>query len=587
MKQFFTFFTASCLGTLVALGLIVLVFFGIGASSMSQQNKIDSGSFLTLDLNRAIPERTKNVNESGFNFDQPEAVGIHDISALIRKAKDDSRIKGILLYSSGLSASISDCYNLLDALKAFKEGDKPLYAYGDFYSQADYLISSVADTIVLNPKGSVDVKGFRTITPYYKDMFDKLGIEMNVFYAGEFKGGSEPFRRTEMSEKNRYQTKVFLDELYQNFLTELSDNRNVDRSDLHEGIKSIHYRYAENAQADKLVDLLQYKDEFHDLVRARFDIKPKRKLKTIDIESYREKAGLPKSGSSKNKIAVVYAEGEILYNNEDNGIISEKKYIPLLRKVRLDENVKALVLRVDSPGGNGYSSEQIWHSIEQFKEDSIPVIASYGNYAASGGYYISCGADKIISEPNTLTGSIGVFGIFPNFNGLLEEKLGIHHDTVQTTDYAAAFSTVLDLRKGEQEVIQESIERMYEQFLGRVAEGRGMTTEAVHEVAKGRVWTGTQAVEKGLVDELGYLEDAINEAAAMAGLEDYKIVEYPRIKENEFMKAVKQIAKSQDASLSTPALNSLEKHWLTKYTSFRNLVDNPHPQMRIPWELKF
>ncbi len=587
MKQFFKFFTASCLGTLAALGLIAGVFALIGMSNVASKNKVAKGSLLTLDLNRVIPEKSKNV-DSNISFTDAEktAVGIHDIKALIKHAINDENIQGLVIYSSGMTAELSDCYNLLTSLKEFKASDKPIYMYGDFLSQADYMLGSIADTVAVNINGYLDIRGFKAMYPFYKDMLDKLGIEMNVFYAGEFKGGSEPYRLNKMSDENRFQTREFLDDLYLEFINKIAENRSLDPVAFREGVTNLSFMYPEDALENKLIDIISYKDDFKQMLKDRFNIDEKKKLATIDIASYYDKTYLKKSGSGKDKIAVVYAEGEIQFNNEGNGVISEVKYVPLLNKIRKDKNVKAVVLRVNSPGGNSYSSEQIWECIEDFKEDNIPVIASYGNYAASGGYYISCNAQTIVSEPNTLTGSIGVFSLFPNVTELFEEKLGIHFDTVKTSKYAVSFSPYFELRDDEEAIMIESTKRLYKQFLQRVAKGRNMDVDQVDKIARGRVWTGKQALENGLVDKIGTLEDAIEIAASLAGLENYRLVEYPKIKENQFVKFVQQVMSSQDVSMPMSNLGTIEKEWLSKYLKLRTMMENKQPQMSLPFELK-
>ncbi len=587
MKQFFKFFTASCLGTLAALSLIVGVFALIGVSNVASKNKVAKGSLLRLDLNRVIPEKSKNVDSNNsFTNAEKTAVGIHDIKALIEHAITDKNIDGLVIYSSGMSADLSDCYNLLASLDSFKISDKPIYMYGDFLSQADYIIGSIADTIVINPNGYMDIRGFKALYPFYKDMLDKLGIEMNVFYAGEFKGGSEPYRLNEMSEENRLQTRAFLDDLYKEFIQKIAANRDINETEFRNGINALSFMYPEDALDKNLIDIIDYKDDFKQMLRERFDIKKTSKLKTIDIASYYSKTNIRKSSKSKDKIAVVYAEGEIQFNNKGNGVISEVKYVPLLNKIRKDKNVKAVVLRVNSPGGNSYSSEQIWECIEDFKEDSIPVIASYGNYAASGGYYISCNAETIVSEPNTLTGSIGVFSLFPNVTELFEEKLGIHFDTVKTSKYAVSFSPYFDLREDEEAIMIESTKRLYRQFLQRVADGRNMDIDQVDKIARGRVWTGRQALANGLVDKLGSLDDAISIAAASAGLDDYRLVEYPKIEENQFVKFVQGIMSEQEVAMPMSKLNSIETEWLNKYLKLRTIMENKQPQMSLPFELK-
>lgn len=560
----------------------------IGSASIAKQSKMPSNAILKLDLNRSIPERTHNVAQNFFDTEAKEAIGMHDLNGLIKKASEDASIKALSIHSSGLSANLSTCYNLLEGLKAFKESGKPILAYGDFFSQTDYMLASVADTIALNPQGYLDIRGFRVMYSYYKDMMEKLGIEMNIFYAGEFKSATEPYRRNDMSEQNRLQSRALIEELYDQYLEEISQNRNLDITALDKEVNALGFRYPEWALEKDMVDLLIYQEEYNDLIRSKIGVEEKKKINFIDIEKYKAKAGLPSKGKSKNKIAVVYTEGTIEYNNKQNGLISEVTFVPILEKLKHKKDIKAVVLRVNSPGGNSYSSDQIWKGIETLKEDSIPVVASFGNYAASGGYYIACNADAIVSEPSSLTGSIGVYSMFPDASRLFNEKLGIHFDTVKTNPYSISFSPMYDLRADEEALMQESTIKIYDLFLDRVSEGRKMDKAAVDKIARGRVWTGSQAVENGLVDDLGSLQDAISLAAEMAGIgDDYRRDEYPKIKENEFMKVAKQLMAGQESSLSISKMSGLEAEWFEQYQSLKKIMENNQPQMRLPLDVKY
>ncbi len=587
MKQFFKFFTASCLGTLTALFLLLIIGVIIGSSSMYNQKKIANSNILTIDLNRIIPEKSNNLQRDAFDLDNTPSLGVQDIKRLLKKAETDEKISTLVVHSSGMSVGIAKANIIYEALKEFKSSGKSIYAYGDYYSQSDYLIACMADSIYLNPTGNIDLRGFRASYMFFKDMLDRIGVEMNVFYAGEFKSGSEPYRRNDMSEENRFQTSVFLKDLYDQFLTSIMDMRPQTTPTLVNDINTFKFQHPEDALDGKIIDVIGYVDQFETMLKQKLNVKDKKKLPYLTIDAYRDKTGMPSKGRAKDKIAVVYAEGAIEYKNKNNGVTSEIKFVPMLEKLRHQKNLKAVVLRVDSPGGSAHSSEQIWRAIERLKEDSIPVVASYGSYAASGGYYISCGADSIISDPNSLTGSIGVYSIFPNMRRLFNNKLGIHFDTVKSAKYAITMSPYFDLREDEKAIFKKNTEEIYELFLKRVSDGRNMTRDEVHEVARGRVWTGRQALEIGLVDKLGGLEEAIETAARMANIDDYKIIEYPKIVESEFTKLIRELTKDQNVSIGTTEMTKLEKEILTNYYNVKNIMADPKPQMRLPIRLDY
>lgn len=587
MGKFFKWVTASCLGTLLALAALVGILAIVGGVMSNKDKKVSSGTFLTLDLNRSMPELTDNVEQGqSFDFDQKKALGLHDIRRVLKKADSDVNIKGLILKAS----MVGDIGNaktstLIKYLKEFKEtSGKPIYAYGDYIGQSEYLMMSVADSVFLNPQGVVDMRGFSRVIPFYKELFEKLGIEWNVFYAGDFKSATEPYLRTSMSENSKTQTREYLTDMEKLYFDSLSINRPVNANDLQDAQDVYGIRYAEDAQSYKLVDDLKYWEEFVDICKASAKIESDKKISLVDITDYFVKSGMKSKKRGKDKIAVVFAEGVIEYQTEGPGNISEVDYHETFNTIEGKEDIKAVVLRVNSPGGNAYSSEQIWHRIERIKASGIPVVASYGNYAASGGYYISCNADTIVAQPNTLTGSIGVFGMFPDASKLLNEKLGVRFDTVKTSPYAVAVTPFYKLRDDENAIMEGSIDKMYDLFLTRVSEGRGMSKDAVHEVAQGRVWSGLAASQNGLVDVLGDLDDAIAIAAEMADLgDDYGIKQYPYIEEDFVTKFITQMNSQAKIFTKVTPVSKLEKELLDQYKMLKQVMQYQEPQLLMPF----
>lgn len=585
MKQFFKFFTASCLGTVAALGLIILFFAAYGGIMASQKPTISKKTVLKLDLQGAIPEMTDNV-ASGGTFALPEeALGLRHIKRLIEHAATDENIGGIYIENTSVSAGQATLKSIRESIMKFKESGKFVYAYADFMSQSAYYLASAADSIYINPQGMVDVKGYGTLVPFFTEMLEDLGVEMEVYYAGDFKSATEPFRRTEMSPQNKMQTREFLNSMLSLYQSQVGASRGMTPQQIDQIMSEYNGRNAEGALASGLVDGIAYVDEVESLIRTKLDIDEDKKIKYKTLSEYNAGVTL-ESKTSKNKVAVIYAEGTVNYGTDEKGEINETKYLKYLDKVRTDDKVKAVVLRVNSGGGSSLTSDIIWRAIEQVKAAGKPVIASFGDYAASGGYYIAAGADTIVSEPNTLTGSIGVFALFPNVSDLMKDKLGIYFDTVATHPMAIGLTPVYDPSKREELYLKESVEDIYETFLKRVADGRGMSRDEVHEIAQGRVWTGEKAEEIGLVDILGSLQDAIEIAATSAELADYKVVEYPFVKETFLDKVLKGIAASEDANVALGLqMSDKEQALINELRATSQVLLDRSPQARLPFKL--
>jgi protease-4 len=441
----------------------------------------------------------------------------------------------------------------------------------------------------LNPQGGVDLKGFGAAIPFFKNMLDKIGVDMNIFYAGNFKSATEPFRLTEMSEYNRLQTREFLSGMENIMLDRISANRKLPKEKLIQVMAGLEGRTGKRALENKLVDQLMYKDELDELMIKKLGLKENQKVKYLSLAKYDHMADV-ESEDGKDKIAIVHAEGEILYGSDEPGIISEKRYLGMLSKIRKDDKVKAVVLRVNSPGGNAMTSDMIWRELERIKEAGKPVIASFGDYAASGGYYIAAGADTIVAQPNTLTGSIGVFMMFPNATRLMNEKLGINFDTIKTHEFSTGFSPFNNLSEKEKALLQESTLDIYDLFIDRVSKGRKLSVDSTKAIAQGRVWTGKKAAEIGLVDVLGDLDDAIAIAAKKAGLDKYKVVEYPFMEKDLFSDIVREIQKSnggEEDEMRIISLSADEKKLLNYYQTVKSIIRCKEPNARLPFIFDF
>ncbi len=587
MNQFFKFFTASCLGVFAAIAIIFLIFAGFLGSMAGNKPVVPKNTVLELDFSSFVPEKTGNVESDAMSFEQVNKLGLNSIVALLDHAATDDKVKGILIKGNEVNAGQATVSTIREALVKFKESEKFVYSYADFYSQSGYFLSSVADSVYLNPNGMVDVKGFATMIPFFKNAMDKVGVKMNVFYAGNFKSATEPFRRSDMSENNKIQTREFLMSMVDQYKELVSASRNMTAEELDQIMTEYQGRDAKSSLTSGLVDRIAYWDEVEARLRSDLDIKSDKKIKLKSIHEYNAAVTLPKGSSSKDKIAVVYAEGTISYGTDAKGSISEEKYLKIFEKIKNDDNIKAMVLRVNSGGGSSVTSDIIWRAIENIKAEGKPVVASFGDYAASGGYYISAGADTIVSAPNCLTGSIGVFMMFPNLTELMNEKIGINFDEVKTHPMAVGLSMTKELTDAEKELLQNGTDDIYEQFLQRVAVGRGMTRDEVHAVAQGRVWTGSKALEIGLVDVIGGIDEAIKIAGEMAGVQEYKIKDYPTIKETFLDQVAKGIAESNNVQASLGIdIDPSDAEMIRQYKEVKNLMLDRTPQARLPFILK-
>ncbi len=588
MKEFLRSMLGSCLGVLVAILLIVIVLFSVGAamSAGGKTNKTAEKGVLKLTLNAAIPEKTDNV-ETSFGDTPGSTLGLRHMVRLLENAAKDDNIKGVVIQASSVQTGQATLLQLRNAIASFKESGKFVYAYADSYSQSAYFLASVADSVFLNPNGDVGLQGYGMVTPFFKGSLEKLGVDFDIFYAGDFKSATEPLRRTEMSPENRLQSKVFLNDMVGLMKAEVSKSRKIPMFELDRIMSELDGRDAKRALQNKLVDETIYWDEFEARVRKKVKLDDEEKINYLSLDDYNLLSEMTEEGKYTQKVAVVYAEGDVVYNMSGKGMIDNNKYLKIFDKIRKDKNIKAVVLRVNSGGGSALTSDIIWREVELLKAKGIPVIASFGDYAASGGYYIAAGADSIFASPNTLTGSIGVFSMLPNFKKLSNDKLGITFDSVKTHAMSVNLSTVYAMSDKEKAYITESTNDIYQQFLDRVAKGRGMAVDSVHKYAQGRVWTGRAAKEIGLVDEIGYLQEAINAAAKKAKISDFKVVEYPRIEKSMLEQLVESWAKQQAEEGENAHMNA-EMRWLLRlYKENKAVWQAEGVQARMMLDIKF
>ncbi|MBQ6747389.1 MAG: signal peptide peptidase SppA [Bacteroidaceae bacterium] len=538
MKEFFKYVLATVVGIIVAgvviMFLGVLTLFGL-ASSSDKDVTIEDNSVLKLELNGTISERgdestpfdfLKSINPLG----SEDSMGLDDILSAIQKAKENEDIKGIYLLAGSLEAQPATVEAIRNALVDFKESGKFIISYADNYEQLLYYLASTADKVLVNPKGSLDWHGLAGMNMFYKDLMDKLGIEMQIFKVGTFKSAVEPYMLSEMSAANREQVAAYLGSIWQKFSDEVAASRHLTKKTLDKiADEGAMFKTGDELIAAGLVDSLIYKNDMRAYLNRYMGLDEDKKISAYSVSDMRGvKRNTPRDKSG-NIVAVYYAVGEIdgtsyMPMGGDEGINSEK-VIKDLRKLKDDDDVKAVVFRVNSPGGSAYGSEQIWYAISQLKEKK-PVIVSMSDYAASGGYYISCNADTIVAEPTTLTGSIGIFGMVPNLQAVAK-KIGVNIDVEKTNALADMGNTYRPMTDSEKALMQKMVEQGYDLFTTRCAEGRGMTQEQIDAIGQGRVWTGTMALERGLVDVLGGLDDAIDIAVNKAGIEKYTLKNYP------------------------------------------------------------
>lgn len=585
MKQFFKFMFASMLGTIITLFLAFLILMGIIVSAISstkEEVKISDNSILHIKFEGIVNDRSSNNPFEGFDFNNMKnktELGLNDILKTLKKAKDDPKIKGIFLDLSDIQFGVATLEEIRNELKEFKKSGKFIYSYSETYSQKAYYLATVSDVIALNKEGSIDFHGLGAELMFFKGLLKKLDVEMQIIRHGKYKSAIEPFMLDKMSNENREQTRQFLSGIWEHIVGEISQARKISVDQLQNIADSLLIQTPEDALKYGFIDKIAYKDEVINDLKTKSGIDDKKDLELVTLLKYKEADPAKKEIKfTKNKIAVVYAVGSITGGEGNDAVIGSEKISKAIREARIDSTVKAIVLRVNSPGGDALASEVIWREVVLAK-NTKPVVVSMGDYAASGGYYIACGATKIVASPSTITGSIGVFGMIPNMQKLFNNKLGITFDTVMTNKNAITVSGTRPLSTYQEKVIQNQIERIYKTFITHVAEGRKMSVEAVDNIGQGRVWNGYDAKKIGLIDEFGGLDKAVEIAKSLAKVDEYKIIEYP--KQKEFFQQILDELKGEEAK--TKLIKSELGDNYIFYKTVQNINTMKGLQARIPY----
>lgn len=582
MKSFLKSLLASIIGCFIVIGIFFLIGLAMLAAlsfKSTEKYALKDNTILTLKLEGGLVDRVQQQNPLyDYVFGQDNLqIGLDDILYSIERAKENDKIKGIYIYSGMFTASSATLKEIRDALIDFKKTGKFVVAYSDTYLQGGYYLSSVADKVLVNPKGNLDLHGLSVTNTFYKGLFDKLGVEMQIFKVGTFKSAVEPYMLDKMSEANREQLASYTGDVWTTILTEISRSRNVPVSKLNQLADSLTLlqkteMYVEN----HLVDTLMYETDVKEYLKTLVKVAEVKDLNMASISNICT-VDPSKESNSQNIVAVLYAEGSITDGTGKDGITS-KRYVKEIEKLKNDDKVKAVVFRVNSGGGSAYASEQIWKAITDLKAKK-PVVVSMGGLAASGGYYISCNASKIVAQPNTLTGSIGIFGMFPNIEGLTK-KIGLSYDNVKTNKFADFGDISRPMREDEKVVFQNYINEGYDLFLTRCSEGRGIAKDSLDKIAQGRVWTGNQALKIGLVDAIGGIDTAIEEAVKLAKLENYSVNSYPE--KTDFFDSLLLSGKDD---LATRVMKGYIGDDYKLIKTLREIKEQSYIQARIPYEL--
>ena len=584
MKDFLKMTFASIIGMVIA-GFVLLIIgisvIGGMVATTEVATVVKENSVFVLDLKGSVVERYEDNPFEQILGEEITTRGLEDILASIEKAKNDPKIKGMLINAEAFACSTASLQDIRTAIANFKESGKFVVAYSGAYTQGAYYVSSVADKVFLNPSGSISWHGLSAQTMFLKDLLAKVGVKMQIYRVGTYKSAVEPFIATEMSPANREQTLAFTQSIWNEIVNEVSESRNISVEKLNEmADKCMDFQPAEAYVENGLADQLMYKDEVLSYLKKLTNISEKSTLNTLTLDDMKNLA-VPSTAKSRDVIAVYYAFGEIdnAADPYNEGIVSEK-VTKHLRDLRNDDNVKAVVLRVNSPGGSAYGSEQIWREVSLLKEKK-PVVVSMGDYAASGGYYISCAADWIVAQPTTLTGSIGIFGIIPDASELITKKLGVKIDGVKTNKLADMGDMSRPFNAEEGALIQGMVNSGYELFTKRCAEGRNMPIDSLKMIAEGRVWSGEMAKELKLVDELGNLECAIKKASELCGIRDYKVASYP--KKVDFITSL--ISNAKPERYISSKLEDSFGEFYNGFMMIKNLDKADRIQARMPFEI--
>lgn len=534
MKNFLSSLLATITGLVIMTVLVFLIFMGIIASSTSKDPvEVKENSLLVAKFNAQIMDR---ANEDPFallfsgNFMYDEIMGLNQILKDLEKAKTDDNIEGIFMRLGAVSAGIATLGEIREAMLDFKESGKFIYAYSDAYTQKSYYLASVADSVFMTPEGMFLFNGMSAEVMFYKDALEKVGVEMQVIRHGTYKGAVEPFLRNDLSPENREQIESYVGALWGKIVEDISESRGMSVEKLNQIADDLTTIDSDQLVETGMIDGLIYYDEMLSLMKVKLGVEEEDDLEAISLKSYKDAPVKEKKEYSKDKIAVIYAMGSVVDGNAGEGYISSERISKAIRKARRDKSVKAIVFRINSGGGSGSASDVIHREVMLAAKEK-PVVASMGDVAASGGYYIAAPADTILAGPGTITGSIGVFGLFPNVQKLMNDKIGITTDVVKTNENSNILTAMDPLDPDERVIVQKMIDDFYVNFVNLVAEGRGKTYDEIDAIAGGRVWAGVNALELGLIDMYGGLEKSIEVAAEMAGLEDYRIQSLPRLED--------------------------------------------------------
>lgn len=566
MKEFWKYTLATVVGSvmtfIVVAGIVLLIFSAVISSFGESEIVVEDNSVLTMTLANDIPDKASDNPFSGVDFmtfESTKILGLNDVLKTIEKAKNDERIKGIYLDLSYVPAGMANIEEVRNKLIEFKESGKFIISYSSGFSQKAYYIASVSDKIYMNPQGSMEWKGLGTQVLFFKGALDKIGVEAQIFRHGQFKSAVEPYFTDKMSESSKLQSITLIQSIWDDMIKNIAEKRGVSVDNLNLYADSLMIYDAETALKYKFIDGIKYYDEVLAELKTMSGSEDKPEDFMISLNIYSDAKVDVKKNTSKNRIAVIFAEGDIIDGGKKEGSIAGDWMAEIIREVREDEDIKAVVLRVNSPGGSGLASDIIWREVKLTAEVK-PVVVSMGNLAASGGYYISCPANYIFAQPNTITGSIGVFGMIPNIEKLMTEKLGITVDGVGTNTHSDFGSIMRPFTPAEGAFIQRQVEDFYEVFITKVSEGRGITTAEVDSIGQGRVWSGVNAIDIGLVDEIGGLDDAVKKAVELSKLEDYRISEYPE-KGDFFKQFMSNMSQGTSVKVIKEALGENYKFW--------------------------
>jgi len=592
MKSFLKYTLATIVGFFIVMLISILVLGGVVsvilASTEKKEVVIKDRSILQIELDESIVDRQPNDPLQGFEIPGlpgMKKLGLDNIISSIEKAKDDENIKGIYLRLEEIGAGYSACEEIRNALLDFKDSDKFIYAYSESYSQKAYYIATTADKIYINPEGMLMFTGIASSSSYYKKALDKLGVEVQVVRHGKFKAAVEPFLLDKMSPENREQINCYIGSIWGNIIQGISESRNIPVSRLNEiADQNMLYRPAETLLTNNLVDGLLYEDQVFDILKDNAGIAKDEKISFVSLSDMKSASKKAEGKEyTKNKIALVYASGEI--GMEPSSSITDEnicgpELAATIREAREDSTIKAIVLRINSPGGSSLASELIWREVKLTTEKK-PVVVSMGDLAASGGYYIACAADTIIANPTTLTGSIGVFGLIPNLEGLLSGKIGVNSEVVKTNKLSDMPSLYRPMNDEEKMIMQSMVEDVYSTFVKHVSEGRNLTYAQVDEIGQGRVWTGENAIKIGLVDILGNLNDAIEVAKELGGLDEYRIIKLPK-QAPAFQQIMNDFSAKMKMNILDEELGDAAKY----YNTIKNLSGKGGVYARVPFEFE-